>query len=267
MSIRSTASGLVPLLTATILAATLTGCGGASQEDAGASTSSKSSPAAPIEAEEEPQVSPPRIERTKDNGKPATTDTLQLMTGEDRWSITPDVGIDGALGLELGRRADAFLRDHVLRRDRWTGKWNIKAGELDAYREKVTPALADKVESALGTLEEDIAKYGADFDKWPKKAAKVNQKRVGTFGYLLFNTDATKGGKGDYLYRVTQRQIFRGNAEWGWKGDLVGAPITFMYVDGLRKNGTGQSKRFSIHQAWKKVKGEWIVLDAGYQTR
>lgn len=267
MNIRSATTRLVTLLAATTL--TVAGCGVSKDADA-PSTPDSSSSAASSTAEQqdkEPQVSPAIIERRRDNGKMDKTQDLQVITGEDRWTITPDMGIDGANGLDIGRRADAFVRQHVLRRDRWTGKYAIKEGELDAYRKKVTPALADKVIGSLEALEADRAAYGATYDKWPKKAKKANAERASNYGYLLLNDDLADGGTGDYIIRVTEREIFMGNKEWGWSGAWLGQPISYMTVQTARKNGTGTGKTYGIYQGWKKVKGQWTVFTAGYNTK
>lgn len=81
----------------------------------------------------------------------------------------------------------------------------------------------------------------------------------------MLNANVTLGGKGDELYRVTERDLFRGSVEKGWSGASVGQPISWHVVELTRQNDTGRKLKFAIHQTWRQVKGEWRIAEAGYK--
>lgn len=167
-----TTSLLAAVVAATALA--LTACSSAEPEnprvaDPGAVEVASDGPSDEPSAEPsaEPTVSPAMIERERVDRTPP----FQVMRGTDRYAVNTADAIDGALGNLLTDKANAFLRDHYLRRDRWAGKWYIKSGEIDAYREKVTPALFAEVDTALSEIQAVTEEHGTDSETWPDEVA------------------------------------------------------------------------------------------------
>ena len=244
------------------------GCSSTEPESPGRAARSDSASAAPS-SEAEPTISPGMVPRV-DDGKPVKgrkDNTAIAVTGiNDRWTVDTRYNIDGALGNELGEKANAFLREHYLRADRWSGKWNIKEGEMDAFRAKVTPAMFTEVNDAVIALNDDYAEQGLDDSKWSKKVMKVARERAATYGSLFLNTTPDDNGKGDLVYRTHGRTVFRGTAANNWEGDLIGAPITYVYVDASHKVGSTGPVTYFVWQGWKKVKGEWTIFAAGRST-
>ena len=112
----------------------------------------------------------------------------------------------------LSEKADTFLTDHFLRLDRWTGKHMIKEGELDAYREKVTPNLYDKAETAVKFFAENKAAHGSDFDKWPKSPRKRSIKQERDLGQMTLLASTVDGGKEAAAHRSTTCQGLPGRS-------------------------------------------------------
>lgn len=256
-----TTSLLAAVVAATALA--LTACSSAETEnprvaDPGAvdvaSDESSAEPSA------EPTVSPAIIERERVDRTPP----FQVMRGTDRYAVNTADAIDGALGNLLTDKSNAFLRDHYLRRDRWAGKWYIKSGEIDAYREKVTPALFAEVDTALSEIQAVTEEYGTDSETWPDEVREAAGERTDVFKSLFFNNAESKGS-GDIVYRSAVRHLFRATAGNGWESHLVGAPITYALVDVSREVGSDEPMRFGVWQAWEEVEGDWRVLDAGWR--
>lgn len=247
-------------------AISITGCSSADpgspaqvepSESASADASKDSSP--------EPTVSPGRVPRVNDNGKrlAAEHDRSQTVVGSGPWKADTGYNIDGALANELGEKAEAFLREHYLRRDRYMRDFYVQPGEMDALREKVAPEMYAKIDDTLASLEADYATHGNDPDKWPRKPSATLQDRLVVVGSLFFNDAPDDGGKGDVVYRTRDRTVFRGTAVNGWEGDLIGAPITYIYVDASHKVGSKGPETFFVWQAWKQVKDEWLIFAAG----
>jgi hypothetical protein len=201
---------------------------------------------------------------------PLTDERVQAgsrLVGEPEWTVYQHgAGIGQALESELGPLSEAYMREHGVRPDRWTGTLLVKPGEMDAYADKVTPALADEVHSAVADLHVLVDEHGGDSSAWPRK----ERSRAGALGdslsKLMLNfADPTEGGRGDFVHRVKSRHLFRGRAQDGWKGAAVGKPVTFYYVEVRRRNGTGTPRTLGVWQVWTQVRGSWRVLTAGWE--
>lgn len=250
-----------------VAALTLSGCTSGSADNPAASdketAGATSEPTR--EVTPEPTVSPARIPFLGKDGTPTRSadkvDT-KVIGASGRWAVDTRYNIDGALGIELGKKADAFLREHYLRADRWKGKTYVKEGEMDAFKEKVAPELHSTVTDALTSIEDKYAKYGTDSTKWSKKEQSDFNVPVLDLASLFMNDKPSDDGEGDLIFRIRDRTVFRGTAENNWEGDLIGVPITYVYADASHKTGSAGPETFFLWQAWKKVKGEWVVFAA-----
>jgi len=253
------------LLATSALAALLAACGGPSgagpnttEESASATTSTRDRAESPA-----PAPSPARLQYSQD-GAPATFSTTQDVTGATRYTVTTGDGIDGALGVELGDKANAFIKEHYLRRDRWSGGWAVKKVELDSYAHKVTVARATAVEDFLDSYEGWQEQHGLDASQWPRKVRSQLSRGADVYRSFTFNFDGEGDGRTAYVYRAVKKQVFRGKTAWNWQGSWVGKPITFTVFERSRKDGAGSTETFNVFQAWKKVDGEWLVSEAGF---
>lgn len=255
----------IHLITSAAILASLTSCSGSSGSRDDPSSVTKNSAAAVGSTDASEAATPSAVRlRYSRNGKPASFRTTQAITGLKRYTVYPGDKIDGALGIELGKKADAFLKEHYLRRDRWSGEWAVKEGEVDSYADKVTPARAAKVERFLSAFEDAQNEHGVDADDWPKAVQKEVKRFTTDYGSMTFNFDGQGDGKTAYVYRAVTKQIFRGKAAWGWGGEYIGKPITFTVFERRRSDGSGKTENFNMFQAWEKVKGDWLVSEAGY---
>jgi hypothetical protein len=78
---------------------------------------------------------------------------------------------------------------------------------------------------------------------------------------LFFNHTDTGAGTGDIVYRRTVGDLYRGSS-----GKWTGAPITYSYVEAFHENGSDGPVKYVLWQSWTKVKNEWRISDAGWDT-
>lgn len=246
---------VVGLTAATLLA--LTGCQGSS----GADASDRARSAPRPEASAEPEGSPPLVRRI--GAKPVRTS----LGGVVSYRVYPGKGLTEALGLRLGDEADAYMEEHMLRADRWSGSHMVKEGELDDLRAKVVPALHQDLVEATHAMSDTISEHGETWAKWPRKVQEEHTERARTVGRMMLNTELVHGGKGDIRYEATERDVFVATKALGWEGKVVGSPVTWLTVETRRGDNSGSGKTFGVWQAWRRMSGEWRIFEAGWHER
>ncbi|MCY4725913.1 hypothetical protein NYO98_06455 [Nocardioides sp. STR2] len=243
---------------------TLTSCAsGTSESDTKASpTAEASAEGSPSQAIETPVESPALIEGAKDKRGKYKVGTRDSLGGIVSWDVQPGPGLNKALAKKLGTKADAFLTEHVMREDRWVGSHQIKAGELDALRRKVTPQLYAKIEKAMLWVDGINSKYDHDLSKVPGKLNKRVEEAGRIGGHFMLATDIVEGGTGRARYEITRKVAWVPS-----DGVAKGLPNTWVYVKTRKENYTGTGREFAVWQAWKKVDGEWRIATSGWSPR
>ena len=247
---------LVALAAATVLL--LTGCQSGPEPtiDPSPAPSASSSPTAA--ASEAPVESPALVENRKRKNGSYDTGARETLGGIVSWEVLDGVKLD--LGTRLGKKADAFLADHYLREDRWLGSHVIKAGEMDALAEKVSPDFYDQIEKSVLFFDRVREQTGGDDDKMTAKQKKQVPAHARTIGHFILNGSTVEGGKGEIRNEITRKVVW---IQTG--GDYKGLINTWVSIKTRRMNNTGKGKEIALYEAWKQVKGEWTIVDSGWK--
>lgn len=250
---------LTRLAAAPVIAAVAIAALSACSKDATSTANENDAAASPAEpsATAEP-TSPGYVKRTKK--QQGTRDTIG---GVVSWSTPDTYSVTDAQLANLGQLADAFLVEHYLREDRYLGDFEVKPGEMDAYRKKVSPQVADDVEEALSWLDANVDTFESK-GRWPTKALeKTADGYIEKVSLLFLNANTIKGGHGQGRFEFLDRDIFIANAEWGWSKPDIGKPVTYSTIQTRHLNNTGTGMRLGVYQVWDKIDGEWRIVRAG----
>ena len=188
------------------------------------------------------------------------TDVRESVGGIVAWEVRK--GVKQSTGTKLGQKADAFLTDHLLRPDRWTGAHRVKAGELDALAEKLDPKLYAKIETSVEWFDRAYDKYGAELTDAPAKVRNQVPEHAQMLSYFMFNTGTVEGGKGPIRNEITDKVVWIPSS-----GTTKGLINTWISVKTRRANNTGTGKEFSVWQAWKQLDDEWKIVSTGWSRR
>jgi hypothetical protein len=244
----------------------LTGCQSDTDAETRAqgTTAPSSSTRPTADATEAPSESPALVELEKRKDGTYDRGARGSISGIVSWEVLPNPQLNKdltkPLGQRLGEKANAFLTDHYLREDRWTGSHAIKAGEMDALAEKISPALYNTVEKSVMFFDALRKRSGGDEKKWTAKEKKQVPAHARLIGHFILNGDTVDGGKGEIRNEITRKAVWIPTS-----GDNKALINTWVSIKTRRLNNTGAGKEIALWQAWKQVKGEWTIVDTGWK--
>jgi hypothetical protein len=230
------------LLTAAAL--TLTGCQTGDKPGTIDQSPAPTSSAEPTESstpEPKPESAPAIVINGKDKPK-------QEISGIVSWEIQPGKGLNATTAKKIGPAADAFIDAHLLRADRWQGKYAIKTGEMDTIKDVFTPRLYGLVKPSVDWWRANNEKYGK-YEDWPKKQRSQSDAKARSIGGLLVTQILTEDGKGLVKNEMTRKVLYV----------TEGQIVAYVAVTGRRANNTGGRKHITAKVTMKKVDNRWLV--------
>ena len=233
------------LLTAAALA--LTGCTSGDKPGSTTIDQTPTSSATPTEAAT-PEPKPESAPAIRLNG---SARFAQEISGIVSWEVQNGKAVNAAVAKKVSPLADAFINEHLLRPDRWQGKYAVKAGEMDAAKAKTTPKMYGPSARAITWWHTNVEKYGPSPSDWPKKQAAQSDDMARSMGGLLVTNVLADGGKGPIKNEMTRKVIY--------PGDDPGEVLAYVAVTGRRANNTGARKSITAKVGFTKVDGRWLV--------
>lgn len=230
------------LAAATLLA--LTGCSADAEPDTIDPSPAPTSSADPSESstpEPKPESAPAIVISGKD--KPA-----QEVSGIVSWEVQPGKGLNAATAKKIGPAADNFITSHLLRADRWQGKYAIKTGEMDAVKDLYTPDTYRSVKASVDWWRANNDKYGK-YKDWPKKQRSQSDAKARSIGGMLVTQILTEDGKGPVRNEMIRKVLYV----------TEGQIVAYVEVTGRRANNTGGRKDVTAKVTMKKVGNRWLV--------
>lgn len=175
----------------------------------------------------------------------------QEISGIVSWEVQRGPKVNAAVAKKVGKAADAFIDEHLLRSDRWQGKYAVKAGEMDALRAKFTPKMFAETKAPIDWYHANQKRFGVDTDGWPKKQRTQASDKARRIGGMFVTSTLVDGGKGPIKQEMTRKVIYPASDGW---------PMAYIAVTGRRANNTGTRANLTAKITFQRTaEGRYLI--------